>query len=87
MAKTVMELAEMDTRLKQVARNEYAGPCPGCHGEDRFVVNLSKREGGGWLCRYCWVPGEDRAWSQEGLGRRYRLPAPLQRHELSGSQS
>lgn len=53
---TVLELAERDTRLHRVSRNEYAGPCPGCHGTDRFHVNLNKREGGAWMCRSCWDP-------------------------------
>jgi DNA primase len=52
----MMELAGTDTRLHKVSTNEYAGPCPRCGGTDRFHVHLSKRPGGGWMCRQCWDP-------------------------------
>jgi DNA primase len=61
---TVFDLAYADTRLHRVAVNEYAGPCPGCGGEDRFHVNLRKREHGSWMCRYCW-PAESKGWGDE----------------------
>ncbi len=59
---TVMDLARIDTRLSRVCSNEYAGPCPGCKGTDRFHVKLTKRDGqGGFMCRYCW-PAEEKGW-------------------------
>src|SRR5260221_341370 len=59
---TVMDLARIDTRLSRVCSNEYAGPCPGCSGTDRFHVKLTKRDGqGGFMCRYCW-PAEEKGW-------------------------
>lgn len=62
MEKTVMDLAREDTQLKRVAVNEYAGPCPGCGGKDRFHVNLNKRDGrGAWMCRVCH-PAEMNGW-------------------------
>ncbi len=55
----VFSLAEEDTHLHKVAVNEYAGPCPGCGGTDRFRVR-SNRESGTWhfLCRSCWDAGQ-----------------------------
>src|SRR6266487_110981 len=59
---TVFDLASTDTRLHRVTVGEYAGPCPGCRGTDRFHVNLTKRDGrGGWMCRSCW-PAEEKGW-------------------------
>src|SRR6266700_4595066 len=59
---TVFDLARYDTRLSRVCSNEYAGPCPGCKGTDRFNVKLTKRDGqGGFMCSYCW-PAEEKGW-------------------------
>src|SRR5260370_41953354 len=56
----VKSLAEADTRLRKVFHNEYVCSCPGCHGDDRFRVNLLKNDGeGGWMCRNCWDPQTD----------------------------
>src|SRR5579871_2034670 len=56
---SVLELAEQDTSLKKVSRNEYAGPCPSCHGTDRFRVRCNP-ETGTWafMCRSCYHPDE-----------------------------
>ncbi len=63
--KSVFDLAREDTHLKKVAGNEYAGPCPICHGDDRFRVNLSKRKGaGGWMCRGCH-PADVAGWGDD----------------------
>ena len=65
MTMSVFDLASIDTRLHRVASNEYAGPCPGCGGDDRFHVNLRKRGGrSGFMCRYCW-PAESKGWGDE----------------------
>ena len=65
MTMSVFDLASIDTRLHRVAIHEYAGPCPGCGGDDRFHVNLRKRGGhGGFMCRYCW-PAEEKGWGDE----------------------
>lgn len=62
---SVFELAREDTQLQKVAVNEYAGPCPGCGGRDRFHVNLTKRNGfGGWMCRVC-RPAEMQGWGDD----------------------
>lgn len=62
MAVDVYTLADQDTQLKRVAVGEYAGPCPRCHGTDRFRVNMRKREGGAWMCRGCW-DASDKGWA------------------------
>ena len=55
----VFSLAQEETHLHKVAVNEYAGPCPGCGGTDRFRVRYS-RETGAWhfMCRSCWDAGQ-----------------------------
>lgn len=55
----VFSMAETDTRLKRVARGEYAGACPGCGGNDRFHIKQKERNGElvwVWMCRGCWEP-------------------------------
>jgi hypothetical protein len=51
----LVSLIGQTTRLKKVASNEYAGPCPKCGGTDRLRVNSSH----GFFCRQCH---NDRAW-------------------------
>ncbi len=43
------------TRLKQKGAREWAGPCPECGGEDRFVLQPDNPNGTGgrWMCRGC----------------------------------
>lgn len=45
-------LAARDVRLRRVASNFLAGPCPFCGGVDRFVVKRTP-DGYRWLCRHC----------------------------------
>lgn len=79
MSKNVLDLASEDTRLAVVARRttkgygpEYAGPCPGCGGNDRFHVQPDRKDGGAWMCRNC-RPAEEYGWS-DGIEylRRFR---------------
>lgn len=65
----VFDLAQEDTKLTRVARStskgngsEYAGPCPGCGGTDRFHVQPDRKEHGAWMCRNCW-PAEEKGWA------------------------
>jgi DNA primase len=55
----VLALAQEEVQLYKVAVNEYAGPCPGCGGTDRFRVRYS-RDTGTWsfMCRSCWDAGQ-----------------------------
>jgi len=39
-------------------RNEYAGPCPKCGGEDRFIVWPDEGHSGGFWCRQCGFSGD-----------------------------
>jgi len=52
---TILTLTEQDgIQLKRVAGThggEYAGPCPGCGGRDRFRVWPEEGDGGKWWCR------------------------------------
>ena len=38
----ILETAQRFIRLKRIAANEWAGPCPGCGGDDRFRLNPRK---------------------------------------------
>ena len=44
----LVALAGGDTRLRRVAADEHAGPCPKCGGTDRFHVTPEW-----WFCRQC----------------------------------
>lgn len=46
----LLSLIGPDTKLQRVARDEYAGPCPKCGGDDRLHINLAR---GIWQCRRC----------------------------------
>jgi len=37
-------------------RGNHAGPCPVCHGKDRFAISCIK---GAWNCRNCGIGGKD----------------------------
>ena len=39
--------------LKRKSAVEFAGPCPWCGGEDRFVVWPNQGQGGRFMCRRC----------------------------------
>ena len=43
-------------RLKKIAANEYAGPCPSCGGRDRFSINIRKKT---FNCRRCGAKGSN----------------------------
>ncbi len=54
----LVTLIGRDTPLKKHGTNEYAGPCPFCGGDDRFVVWLKARDGKpAFWCRQCEVKG------------------------------
>ena len=58
----VLDLANKRVELKKVASTkggEYAGPCPGCGGDDRFHVWPAEKSGeGSWWCRGCNKGGD-----------------------------
>ena len=52
----ILDLArDMGAKLKRVASNEWAGPCPVCGGRDRFAINTKRKL---WNCRGCEVGGD-----------------------------
>jgi phage/plasmid primase-like uncharacterized protein len=50
-----LEVARRYIVLKRVTANEWAGPCPGCGGNDRFRLNPKKQV---FLCRQCGAKGK-----------------------------
>jgi DNA primase len=62
--------------MKKVATTkggEYAGPCPGCGGSDRFRCWPVDREGrGSYWCRQCGKGGDDVQFLVDFLGYEYR---------------
>ena len=60
--KSILELLEEDgLEPKYVActnGGEYASPCPGCGGKDRFRSWPSQGNGGRWWCRQCDESGD-----------------------------
>jgi hypothetical protein len=53
---TVLELAQARIpELKKKTANEWAGPCPGCGGTDRFMVWTHRNA---WHCRRCEKTGD-----------------------------
>jgi len=61
---------------KHKGAGEYAGPCPRCGGEDRFVFwpeHSSGAAGGKFLCRQCYPAGGDAiAFLRDFRGMSYR---------------
>ncbi len=52
----LLELAGKDTTLRKTGAGWYAGACPFCGGNDRFVLKQTP-DGWRWYCRFC---GDDR---------------------------
>lgn len=54
---TILQLAQnhLGDALKRKTANEWAGPCPECGGNDRFIVLEDK---GRWFCRVCDKHGD-----------------------------
>jgi len=50
---------------------EYASPCPGCGGDDRFRVWPDKRDGGSFWCRQCGKSGDSITFLMEFSGMTY----------------
>lgn len=46
-------------QMRPKGPHEYAGPCPQCGGEDRFIVWPGRPRGGAYLCRGCDQQGGD----------------------------
>ena len=52
-------LTFLTSAMKPKGPHEFAGPCPQCGGEDRFIVWPDRPRGGAYLCRGCDQQGGD----------------------------
>lgn len=60
-------------KVSSTKGGEYAGPCPGCGGTDRFRVWPGDKGGGGsYWCRGCGKGGDNVQFLVEFRGYRYR---------------
>ncbi|MBW2149254.1 MAG: hypothetical protein JRI22_19805 [Deltaproteobacteria bacterium] len=73
---TILDLLQHDGIIgKKVASTnggEYASPCPGCGGEDRFRCWPEEGDGGRWWCRHCNKSGDVIQYLREFKGMSYR---------------
>lgn len=67
----ILNLAEKYTELKKVSSSEYAGPCPGCGGNDRFRV-VTNSENGRYFCRNCEKKGDVIQFCTDFLGMSFK---------------
>ena len=56
-------------QLKRKTAKEYAGPCPFCGGEDRFIVQIDKER---YWCRQCKKSGDAIQFLRDYKGMTYR---------------
>ncbi|HEY9844495.1 MAG TPA: primase-helicase zinc-binding domain-containing protein, partial [Candidatus Obscuribacterales bacterium] len=75
------------TDLQQKSPTEWAGPCPLCGGEDRFIV-WPKETGGRYWCRQCERKGDETQFCVDFLGMTMAdaLRATGKGHKLSGTR-
>lgn len=64
-------LTFLTSAMKPKGPHEYAGPCPQCGGEDRFIVWPDRPRGGAYLCRGCSSQGDGIQFMREFMGMRY----------------
>lgn len=57
--------------MKPKGPHEFAGPCPQCGGEDRFIVWPERPRGGAYLCRGCGSQGDGIQFMREFMGMSY----------------
>lgn len=76
-----------DKRVGSTNGDEYAGPCPGCHGDDRFHIWPEQNEGeGSWWCRQCGKAGDGIQFLKDFQGMNYR-DACKELGRISGEKS
>ena len=56
---------------KHKGGGEYAVPCPGCGGTDRFLVWPDEGVTGRYLCRQCGAQGDGIQFLRDFLGKSY----------------
>lgn len=64
-------LSFLTSAMKPKGAHEFAGPCPQCGGEDRFVVWPDRPRGGAYLCRGCGSQGDGIQFMREFMGMNY----------------
>ena len=57
--------------MKPKGPHEYAGSCPQCGGEDRFIVWPDRPHGGAYLCRGCGSQGDGIQFMREFMCMSY----------------
>lgn len=67
----MFDLAQHIGGLKEKTSGEYAGSCPECGGEDRFLVWPSNGDTGGFWCRQCGFSGDGIDYLREVEGRSF----------------
>lgn len=70
--RTMNDLLAFIPALKQKSPIEWAGPCPRCGGDDRFIVWPEREKGGAFLCRGCAAQGDGIAFLMQFHGMSYR---------------
>ena len=61
----------LTSAMKAKGPHEFAGPCPQCGGEDRFIVWPDRPRGGAYLCRGCGSQGDGIQFMREFMGMSY----------------
>lgn len=68
-------------KLRKVTAAEWAGPCPGCGGDDRFRVWPGT---GRYWCRGCSAKGDEIQYRRDFLGQTYEEAASAEGKVLRG---
>jgi len=68
----MFDLAQRIGGLKEKTDGEYAGSCPQCGGQDRFLVWPSDGDSGGFWCRQCGFSGDGIDYLQEVQGMSFQ---------------
>ncbi|MCH5146062.1 zinc-binding protein [Desulfovibrio sp. UIB00] len=64
-------LTFLTSAMKPKGPHEFAGACPQCGGEDRFIVWPDRPRGGAYLCRGCGSQGDGIQFMREFMGMSY----------------
>lgn len=68
---SILNFLPCPERFKRKGPHEWAGPCPGCGGKDRFLVWPERPRGGAYLCRGCGAQGDGIQFLREFGGMSY----------------
>ena len=67
----MFDLAQRIGGLREKTDGEYAGPCPECGGDDRFLIWPSDGDTGRFWCRQCGFSGDGIEYLREVEGRSF----------------